>query len=566
MVALLCFMMPSIRRKGPETTMKLPSCLLVLLGLAAGLPFPAPAQQPTVTDVRDVIAAARLPWSRWPDFSRQVDDVARLYRGRAGAPVWLEAGAPGRPAGEAMAQLAAASAHGLAPGDYDAGVLDSLGRTLRAVPGGAAAMRFDLLLTVAFVRFIADLHAGRAPHAPLSRTLPDPPLDLAASVSAALAGDSVPRLAEAVAPRMVQYQNLRATLARYRVLAGDSSIPLVPVVERLNPDDPYDGAPALAGRLAALGDLRTTIAPASESRYAGDLVEAIRRFQRRHGLTADGVVGPLTFRALNTPLAHRVRQIELTLERLRWLPPLVGHRMLVVNIPAFRLFAFDSVGGTGVPTVHMRVIVGKALDTRTPVLVEQLRYLEFQPYWNVPRSILTQEILPQLRRRPTYLREHDMELVGPRDRVVGDAITPAALERLASGELRLRQRPSPRNPLGRVKFVFPNTADVYLHGTPDTALFAQKRRDFSHGCIRVERPGDLAAWVLGDQLVWPRDSVAAAMAAQPTRRALLSRPMPVVLFYATALALPGVGMAFYEDIYGHDRRLDEALRAGRTPP
>jgi murein L,D-transpeptidase YcbB/YkuD len=559
-------MMPASRRKGSETTMKLPSRLLLLLGLLARHPLPARAQEPTVTDVGSVIAAARLPWSRWPDFSRHVDDIARLYRARAGAPVWLEAGVPARQAGEAVTQLAAAVAHGLDPGDYDAGVLDSLGRTLRSAPGGASATRFDLLMSVAFVRFIADLHAGRAPHAPLSRTLPDPPLDLAAAVLAALAGDSVSRLADAVAPRTAQYRNLRVELARYRALAADSSIPLVPVVERLNPDDQYEGATALARRLAALGDLATTTSPTQESRYAGDLVTAVRRFQRRHGLTADGIIGPLTFHALNTPLAHRVRQIELTLERLRWLPPLGGHRLLVVNIPAFRLFAFDSVGGTGLPTLQMRVIVGKALDTRTPVLVEQLRYLEFQPYWNVPRSILTQEILPQLRREPTYLREHDMELVGQRDRVVGDPVTPAVLQRLARGELRLRQRPSPRNPLGRVKFVFPNTADVYLHGTPDTALFAEQRRDFSHGCIRVERPADLAAWVLGDQLVWPRDSVMAAIVAKPTRRALLSRPMPVVLFYATAVALPGVGLAFYEDIYGHDRRLDEVLRAGSTPP
>jgi L,D-transpeptidase YcbB len=559
-------MMPVRRRKGSETTMKLPSRLLVLLGLAAGQPSAVPAQEPPMTDAGSVIAAARIPWSRWPDFSPNVDDIARLYRARVSAPVWLEAGVPGRRADEALAQLAAASTHGLDPGDYDASVLDSLARMLRSAPGGVAAMRFDLLLSVAFVRFIADLHAGRAPHAPLSRTMPVPPLDLAAAVSAALAGDSVSRLADAVAPRTAQYRNLRVELARYRALAADSSIPLVPVVERLNPDDPYDGAPALARRLAALGDLPMTTPPTPQSHYAGDLVKAIRRFQLRHGLTADGVIGPLTFRALNTLLSHRVRQIELTLERLRWLPPLGGHRLLVVNIPAFRLFAFDSVGGTGSATLHMRVIVGRALDTRTPVLVEQLRYLEFQPYWNVPRSILVREILPQLRRRPTYLKEHDMELVGQRDRVVGDAVTPAVLQRLAGGELRLRQRPSPRNPLGRVKFVFPNSADVYLHGTPETALFAQERRDFSHGCIRVERPSDLAAWVLGDQVVWPRDSVIAAMAAKPTRRALLSRPMPVVLFYATAVALPGVGLAFYEDIYGHDRHLDEALRAGRTPP
>ena len=200
------------------------------------------------------------------------------------------------------------------------------------------------------------------------------------------------------------------------------------------------------------------------------------------------------------------------------------------------------------------------------VLLEQLRYVEFQPYWNVPRGILMQEILPQLRRRPSYLREHDMDVIGQRDRVLGDVPTPVLLQGLVRGELRLRQRPGPRNPLGQVKFVFPNTADVYLHGTPDTALFVRERRDFSHGCIRVQRPTQLAAWVLADQPSWPSDSVEAAAAGKVTRRALLSRPIPVVLFYATAVALPDLGMAFYEDIYGHDRRLDEALRAGPTPP
>jgi murein L,D-transpeptidase YcbB/YkuD len=159
-----------------------------------------------------------------------------------------------------------------------------------------------------------------------------------------------------------------------------------------------------------------------------------------------------------------------------------------------------------------------------------------------------------------------MELVGPRDRVLGDEVTSAVLRQLAGGDLRLRQRPSSRNPLGRVKFVFPNAADVYLHGTPDTTLFAWQRRDFSHGCIRLEQPAALAAWVLRDQPAWSRDSVNAAMAAKPTRRALLTRPMPVILFYTTAVAEPGRGVAFYDDIYGHDRRLDEALRAGPTTP
>jgi murein L,D-transpeptidase YcbB/YkuD len=324
---------------------------------------------------------------------------------------------------------------------------------------------------------------------------------------------------------------------------------------------------ALRRRLAALGDLPADASrPSDDRRYAGDLVEAVRRFQHRHGLIPDGIVGPLTFAALDAPLAGRVRQIELALERLRWLPPIGRGPFLLVNIPAFQLFAFDSAGGSGVPSLGMRVIVGKALDTRTPVLIEQLRYLEFRPYWNVPRSILAGEILPRLRRHPEYLREQGMELVGARDQVLGDRVTPEVLEQLVRGELRVRQRPSDRNPMGQVKFVFPNAASVYLHGTPDTALFARQRRDFSHGCIRLEEPAALATWVLRDRPSWPADSVRAAMAGAVTRRALLTHPMPVIIFYTTAVARPDGAAMFYPDIYGHDRELDEALRAGPTPP
>jgi murein L,D-transpeptidase YcbB/YkuD len=195
-------------------------------------------------------------------------------------------------------------------------------------------------------------------------------------------------------------------------------------------------------------------------------------------------------------LDHRVRQIELALERLRWLPPLGRQPFVVVNIPGFRLFGFDSAGGTGAPSFSSRVVVGRALDTETPVLYELMRYIEFRPYWNVPRSILVNEILPRLGRDPEYLRRYRMEVVGPADRSLGDSVTDDVRRRLARGQLRVRQQPGPSNALGLVKFVFPNAASVYLHDTPDTELFERSRRDFSHGCIRVEDAAALAVWAL----------------------------------------------------------------------
>jgi murein L,D-transpeptidase YcbB/YkuD len=213
----------------------------------------------------------------------------------------------------------------------------------------------------------------------------------------------------------------------------------------------------------------------------------------------------------------------------------------------------------------MKVVIGKALDTRTPLLLEELRYVEFWPYWNVPRSILVKEMLPLLRRRPGYLRANQMELVGPRQAVIGGDVSPQILRRLAAGELSVRQRPGPWNALGLAKFVFPNAANVYMHGTPQTELFARTRRDFSHGCIRLEDPAALAAWVLQDQPAWSRAAIELAMVAGVNTRVLLTRPMPVVVFYTTAVAAPDGTIRFYEDVYGHDHSLAEALRSAASP-
>jgi murein L,D-transpeptidase YcbB/YkuD len=322
------------------------------------------------------------------------------------------------------------------------------------------------MLSVDLIRYLDDLRRGRTRGAVGSGSVtPAAPPDWAGAIGQALDGDSVGALVDHAGPALTQYRNLRTLLERYRRLAALPASPPLSAARSVAPGQHYGEVDELRRRLATLGDLEAD-APRDDSVYAGGTVEAVRRFQERHGLEPDGVIGPATLAALNVPLAHRVRQIELALERLRWLPPLEKQPFVVVNIPGFRLFGFDSAGGTGAPSFSSRVVVGRALDTQTPVLYELMRYIEFRPYWNVPRSILVKEILPRLGRDPEYLRRHRMEIVGPGDRALGDSVTDDVRRRLARGQLRVRQQPGPSNALGLVKFVFPNAESVYLHDTP----------------------------------------------------------------------------------------------------
>jgi len=295
--------------------------------------------------------------------------------------------------------------------------------------------------------------------------------------------------------------------------------------------------------------------------YDEPLVNAVRRFQSRHALATDGIIGRLTLAALNVPLAHRVRQFDLALERLRWLPDL-SPPIVAVNIPGFELFAFDSVGASGRPALEMKVIVGKALDTRTPIFIESMRYIEFRPYWTVPLSIVRKTILPEMRKDPSYLARHGFDVLGARNRVLGSEATPGVLAGLQRGTLELRQRPGPGNPLGLAKFIFPNNHQVYLHGTPQPELFQRSRRDFSAGCIRVADATGLAAWALRDQPEWTLARIDEAMEAEATSRAFLRTPVTVVIFYTTVVVRPGGTIYFYDDIYKHDAEMETALESG----
>lgn len=536
---------------------------LVVCGAASAV---GAQPEPVAARIEAIVRESRNPELRWPRFPDYQHIVLGIYGQRSFAPLWLEGGTPTKRAGVAIDALGAAGAQGLDPRDYDAAWLEE---RRRALASGASASpedlaRFDTGLTVGFVRFVSDLHIGKVNPKNLEFGLDIDPkkYDLAELVTAAVRDD---RIAETVAnapPAFSQNRLLVEQLARYQRLANDPSAIPVDVKPPLRPGDAYDGAPALERWLAALGDFRAPLGDAHPV-YEGDLADAVKHFQARHGLTPDGVIGAETARALRMPAARRVRQIQLALERLRWIPSLAHGRVVFVDIPAFELFAFDDVGPGSRPALEMRVVVGRALRTQTPVFTGALQTVVFAPYWSVPRSITVKEILPKLRRGLGYLEAQDMEIVGPQGVLPANA---ASVERLAAGAAELRQRPGPRNALGRVKFLFPNSHSVYLHDTPSQQAFEKSRRDFSHGCVRVAEPAALAAWVLRDAPEWTIERIAVAMGATSETSVRVAPPVPVVIFYTTAIARHDGTISFFDDIYGHDAALEQALAGGYPYP
>lgn len=503
----------------------------------------------------------------WTDLEHH--QLHEFYASARYEPLWIDTtGRVSRCADEALALLTAAADEGLEPATYQTKHLDRLRTALLAVPSPSAPelARYDVALSASTLRYLRHLHSGRVDPRTVGFRLGAPAdrPDLAALLRSAAKDGRVIEMAEGLRPPFAQYDALRAMLSRYRLLAlvPDSARgELPPFPSALHPGELYAGLEALRQRLAAFGDLPAGASGTGTTTYEGPFVDGVKRFQVRHGLTDDGIIGKSTQAALRVPLAWRVRQLELALERLRWLPPLGPQRLIAINIPMFRLWAWDSGSSRLDPSFGVNVIVGRAMRTRTPVFVEQLREVIFRPFWNVPPSIARHEIVPLLERDPDYLRRQQMEIVrGPGDDARAVAPTEENIALLKQGLLRVRQRPGPQNSLGLIKFVFPNAANVYMHGTPAQALFSRSRRDFSHGCVRVEDPVALAEWVLSEGHDWGRDRVLAAMAGTQSIHVPLLRPIPVVLFYTTAAVMPeDQTIHFAEDIYQHDTVLDRAL-------
>ncbi len=562
------------------------SALIVTLccaatAFAAGSPAATPtsaaapvanAIPPGPGDLNTLIAAGSLPDLRWPNFTDYRDAVTKFYAAGGNSLAWIQNGKASPQAVSMMLLLQQAASKGLNPEDYDGSRWDA--RLAKLQPTAPKASdtdlaHIDLALTVSAMRYISDLHIGRVnpQHFKFGLTVGPSKYDLADLLrTQVLTATDVPAVIAKVEPPYDGYRRAEDALLTYSKMAGSPDVALIPVPQKgIRPGTSYPSMPLLLARLRQLGDLPSTAdLPANSTTYNGAVVDAVKHFQRRHGLDTDGVLGKGTVTELNVPLKARVLQLQLTLERYRWIPPDFPDPPIVVNIPEFRLRTMRRQPAN---YLTMRVVVGRAMRTQTPVFANRMKYVIFRPYWLVPLSIQRNELVPKTRRDPNYLADKGFEVVDRSGNVVPSS--PASddvIAGLRSGSLSARQKPGPKNALGLVKFIFPNQYNVYLHSTPEQELFSRSRRDFSHGCIRVEDPVALAAWVLRDKPEWTLDKIRATMNDDATVQVNLDKPIPVLILYSTAVVEPDGEVRFFDDIYGYDASLAKVLANGPPYP
>jgi len=490
--------------------------------------------------------------ARDADAARRWTITRQFYQKRGNEPAWLDGRQPRPQMDELIATLQHVDRDGLDPELY--GVSALAGKRADAGRGFLTAKGFDpdtaasldVWLTYLYLQYVSDMTNGVGNLSKIDPNWQIKPsrIDSAVLLQSAIDQNRVKQSLDDLLPRDPQYGALRDALATYRAIAAKGGWTTLPRSLKLKPGQRSPAIPALAQRLAATGDYTTPLDNTS-TEYGSELVEAMKRFQRRHGLEPDGVVGPGAVAELNVPVDRRIEQIQLNLERFRWLPRDLGDRHILVNIPEYRLEVWDH----GQVPLAMKVVVGKQ-DTPTPIFNDAMTYLIFAPYWNVPDSIAQNETLPNVMRDPSFLEKTNMEVLDKG----GHVVDPSAVDLSNPSEYRFRQRPGGSNSLGSVKFMFPNQFNVYLHDTPADSLFARATRSFSHGCVRIEEPEALAEYVLRDQPQWTRERIESAMHASEETTVKLKASIPVYLGYWTARVTPDGVVQFRPDIYGIDEQ------------
>ena len=490
--------------------------------------------------------------------------VRIFYHRQHYLPVWGTAGSLGRAVADLLAALEQLRQEALVPEDYH---LESLKHLYREVQSSGLLQQayrlqllvdLELLATDAFFTSASHLSSGRIAPETLG---PDQQAvhkeaDLIGALEAAAESGRVQPVLNSLLPDHDGYRRLRATLRRYRQIADKGGWKQLADGALLQAGRDDLQVPLLRSRLAAEGYLdRRQLGGAT--RFDPVLKQAVEAFQRQHGLVVDGAVGPLTRAALNVPVQQRVRQIELNMERWRWLPRYLGKRYLLVNIADFTM---EIVDGSR-PVMTMRVAVGKDYR-RTPVFSAQLTKMVFNPYWYVPPTIFAEDLLPAIQKNPDMLGLRGYKLFS-RLGSGGEEVDPGSIDWQGVDPNNfpyiLRKDPGPSNPMGRAKFLFPNRFDVYLHDSPDRGIFTHPKRTFSSGCIRIEKPIELATYLLKDDRRWSRRRILEEIATGRSKIVRTFDPLPIHIQYWTAWVEPDGSVQFREDIYGRDAALEEAL-------
>jgi murein L,D-transpeptidase YcbB/YkuD len=497
------------------------------------------------------------------------DTVARYYESQQFRPQWRD---PAR-LSQLIDSILELVNDGLDPGDYHFEALDGYRAELRAakqLPDGEQAA-LEVLATDAMMLGLYHLYLGKVDPEKLSSqwNFASRPVDVErgfAAITQALASGQIRQTFERARPQHIWYQRGRERLKEYRALAAAGGWPAIPDGPTIKPGMSDPRVPVLRSRLQITRDLPAgdaappAAAPVAET-YDAELEAAVKRFQERHGLTADGAVGPATRGAMNVPVEQRIDQIRINLERARWVLHEMKGEFVLVDVAGFDVAYFRD----DEPIWTSKVIVGRPYR-ETPIFRSLITYVVLNPTWTIPPGILVKDKLPVLKRDPGYLARNNIRVIDSK----GREVNPRSVNwnQYGAGRLppyQLRQDPGEDNALGLVKIMFPNPYLVYLHDTPSKSLFDQDQRTFSSGCIRVQKAFELAELVLNDPVRWNQETLAAAVATKKTQTVNLAKPVPVLLLYWTAQPLPNGQVMFRNDVYGRDPPTLAALNGAFRP-
>ncbi len=557
--------------------------------------------KPNTTEYSDnlhqVAGTPKLAMLKWNSFTEDQPIVQQFYDDRDWELAWSRNGKPTSAATALIQMFTDADKKGLRPDDYDGQRWQDHIHTMLAAPNDQNTVaQFDVAVTVTAIRFLEDLHLGRINPQSLNFDIDVPAKRAAFDVATLLNdqlvdADDVPGAVAAVEPQNSMYQKTEQALPHYLELAEKVSTqpqPVLPTVSKpVAPGGSYPGMALLVQRLALEGD---GTPQASGDQYTPDVAQAVQHFQSRVGLNPDGKLSQGTVDALNVPMSVRVQQIDDALEKWRWLPDQYVKPRLLVNLPEFYVRAYKADGDLD---FKMKVVDGEAKGNHdTPVFVRTMKYLIFRPYWNLPVSIVKKDLMKHLGGGNGYLEAHGYEVTN----ASGQPVSGWSAGDLEHSRYLVRQKPGPKNSLGLVKFMFPNEYDIYMHSTPEMNLFNLARRDRSHGCVRLNDAEKMANWVLQGQSEWDADKIHQAMFGQPlqgddadansvakqpagadadsgptstasqvkdNKQVNLKTQLPVVLTYLTANADEDGTMHFFNDIYGYDKNLEDALASPR---